>query len=258
MLVLSRRVEDSIVFPDLGISIEILHLKGKSVRVGVDAPIEVKVLRGELETANRVCSRKFDLKGETEHEVRNKLNTLNIATGFARKLIERGEYNLAANKLYEALSDIEGVAIEGKQAESKIGSTNDDSLSALLVEDVENEREMLAGFLRLHGVQVATAPDGESAINYLESNTKPDFMMVDIGLPGISGADLILDVRSNPAFDGVKLFAISGQSPQQANINMSENRIAKWFQKPLRPNHLILEIEQTVRDDGQPSQPAVF
>ena len=49
MLVLSRRVEDSIVFPDLGIFIEILHLKGKSVRVGVDAPIEVKVLRGELE-----------------------------------------------------------------------------------------------------------------------------------------------------------------------------------------------------------------
>ena len=249
MLVLSRRVEDTIVFPDLGISIEVLKVKGNSVRVGIEAPIEIKVIRGELGD-----TKKFDLTGKTEHEIRNKLNTLNIATGFARKLIERGEYNLAANKLYDALSDIEGVSPGGLKDESNVGSTENDSLSALLVEDVENEREMLAGFLRLHGLQVTTVPDGESAISHLDSNMKPDFMMVDIGLPGMSGADLILDVRSNPAFDGVKLFAISGQSPRQAKINISKNRIAKWFQKPLRPNHLILEIEQTVRD----AQPSVF
>ena len=48
MLVLSRRVEDSLVFPDLGITVEVLNMKGKSVRLGVDAPVEIKVLRGEL------------------------------------------------------------------------------------------------------------------------------------------------------------------------------------------------------------------
>lgn len=46
MLVLSRRVEDSLVFPDLGITVEVLNMKGKSVRLGVDAPVEIKVLRG--------------------------------------------------------------------------------------------------------------------------------------------------------------------------------------------------------------------
>ena len=167
MLVLSRRVNDTILFPDLGISIEILQLKGKSVRVGIDAPIEVKVLRGELADGNKVCSKKFDLSGETAHEIRNKLNTLNIATGFARKLIERGEYNLAVNKLHSALSEIEGVAVEGIRHESNDNSSINDSLSALLVEDVENEREMLAGFLRLHGMQVATAPDGELSLIHI-------------------------------------------------------------------------------------------
>lgn len=251
MLVLSRRVDDTILFPDLGISIEILHLKGKSVRVGVDAPIEVKVIRGELDDSKEVCSKTIGLTGETEHDIRNKLNILNIASGFARKLIERGEYNLAANKLYEALSAIEG---EAKPVTSQDEVDRDDVLSALLVEDVENEREMLAGFLRLHGVQVATVPDGESAISHLESNLKPDFMMVDIGLPGISGTDLILEIRSNPAFDAVKLFAISGHSPQQAKINMTENRIAKWFQKPLKPSRLISEIEHYVVDSPSHAQ----
>jgi len=250
MLVLSRRVDDTIIFPDLGISIEILNLKGKNVRVGVDAPVEIKVLRGELNESKSNRFQSFGLSGETEHEVRNKLNTLNVATAFARKLIERGEYNLAANKLYAALNEIDGAPTEGVAGKSSCNE-NDGALSALLVEDVENEREMLAGFLRLHGMRVATVPDGESAVTHLESNTKPDFMLVDIGLPGISGGDLIHEVRANPAFDAVKLFAISGQTAQQANINLSKNRIANWFQKPLKPNQLILKIEQSVQEDVQ-------
>lgn len=244
MLVLSRRLDETILFPDLGISIEILQLKGKSVRVGVAAPLEVKVLRGELNESGKTCSRSYQVNGETEHEVRNKLNTLNIATAFARKLIENGEYNLAANKLYKALTEIEGLE-EQTSSEKEVG-LDSSSLSALLVEDVDNEREMLAGFLRLHGIQVVSVPDGESAVRHLNANIKPDFMMVDIGLPGISGADLIVEVRANPAFDGVKLFAISGHTPNEAKINPVQNRIAKWFQKPLVPSHLISEIEHSV------------
>ena len=48
MLVLSRRTNDTICFPELDIKIEIFQVKGSTVRVGVDAPIEIKVLRGEL------------------------------------------------------------------------------------------------------------------------------------------------------------------------------------------------------------------
>ena len=48
MLVLSRKVQDSIVLPDLGIAIQILQVRGKCVRIGIEAPIEIKVVRGEL------------------------------------------------------------------------------------------------------------------------------------------------------------------------------------------------------------------
>ena len=248
MLVLSRHVDDTIVFPDLDISIQVLHLKGKSVRIGVDAPIEVKIMRGELsdESDNRV-SQEFALTGESEHEIRNKLNALNIAFALAKKLVDRGEFNLAATRLYEAVAELNTVSPAPEE------SPTDGLLTALLVEDVDNEREMLAGFLRLHGISVATVPSGEKAIEFLESNTKPDFMMVDIGLPGKSGADLIREIRANPAFDRVKLFAISGQTPKQASINPTKNRIAKWFQKPLKPTHLISEIERTVAEPGLPS-----
>ena len=49
MLVLSRREVDAVLFPGPGITIEILSINGQSVRLGIDAPIEIKILRGELE-----------------------------------------------------------------------------------------------------------------------------------------------------------------------------------------------------------------
>lgn len=47
MLVLSRRKEESIVI-DGQIEIEVLKVKGNTVRLGIKAPQNVKVLRGEL------------------------------------------------------------------------------------------------------------------------------------------------------------------------------------------------------------------
>lgn len=48
MLVLSRKTEEAISFPSLGITIKVVKLKGKTVSIGIDAPDQVQVLRGEL------------------------------------------------------------------------------------------------------------------------------------------------------------------------------------------------------------------
>ena len=48
MLVLSRSNRQKIVFPTLGISIEVLRIAGNKVRVGIDAPSDVPVHRQEV------------------------------------------------------------------------------------------------------------------------------------------------------------------------------------------------------------------
>ena len=48
MLVLTRRESEKILIPDLGITLEIVRIKGNSVRVGIEAPPEIRVIRGEL------------------------------------------------------------------------------------------------------------------------------------------------------------------------------------------------------------------
>ena len=47
MLVLSRKKNQSIIL-DGNVSIEVLQIKGNTVRLGIKAPQSVRVLRGEL------------------------------------------------------------------------------------------------------------------------------------------------------------------------------------------------------------------
>lgn len=48
MLVLSRHPQEKILFPGTGISIEIVQTKGNTVRVGIEAPRSIRVLRAEI------------------------------------------------------------------------------------------------------------------------------------------------------------------------------------------------------------------
>lgn len=47
MLVLSRKVDDTIIIGD-NIKIQVIKIKGNTVRLGIEAPSDVKILRGEL------------------------------------------------------------------------------------------------------------------------------------------------------------------------------------------------------------------
>ena len=47
MLVLSRKVNETVEFPELGITVEVVRVKGNTVRLGIKAPNSVRILRGE-------------------------------------------------------------------------------------------------------------------------------------------------------------------------------------------------------------------
>jgi carbon storage regulator len=48
MLVLSRRVGERIFIPSIGAYVKVLDVKGGTVRLSIEAPSEVRVLRAEL------------------------------------------------------------------------------------------------------------------------------------------------------------------------------------------------------------------
>lgn len=118
MLVLSRKEDQSIVFPNLGISIEIVRVQGNKVSVGVEAPKAIRIVRGELHTAEDSKSEAAPsdaqlgqfievLPQQTRNELRDRLNVAGLAVHAAQKQCELGGLENAEfflGKAVEALS----------------------------------------------------------------------------------------------------------------------------------------------------------
>ena len=111
MLVLSRRADQQIAFPGLGITLSILQVKGRIVKVGIDAPPEIAIKRNELVTEEdlrtlaatnpEVDEPSID-REESEHRRRNQLNTLQLYVDSIQMRLENREH-IDAKKLVQSL-----------------------------------------------------------------------------------------------------------------------------------------------------------
>jgi two-component system, OmpR family, response regulator PrrA len=72
--------------------------------------------------------------------------------------------------------------------------TSTDCGRVLVVEDDDAVRTAIDRGLGVHGFDVSSVPDAESAIT-LVARRRPDVMIVDIGLPGMSGIELCTRLR---------------------------------------------------------------
>jgi two-component system, chemotaxis family, response regulator PixH len=67
--------------------------------------------------------------------------------------------------------------------------------AALIVEDVQTDRMILAEYLESAGFQVIFAMNGEEALVTIDTN-KPDIVFLDVVLPGRSGFEICRAIKS--------------------------------------------------------------
>ena len=63
--------------------------------------------------------------------------------------------------------------------------------SALIVEDDTNERELLAGLLRMNGCECITVGDGQDALDYLSKGNRPDVILLDMEMRRCTGPEML-------------------------------------------------------------------
>jgi carbon storage regulator CsrA len=254
MLVLSRRVTEKIVFPGLQTSVQVLGVKGSTVRLGIQAPPEVRVLREEI--PDRQAEWAPAAAGPAPQSEQPRLEQLvgkrlKIA-GIGLELL-RGQ--IQAGRAEEALAIVEALAEdlqllqrrragEARQPAPQTPGPARRARTALLVEDNANERELLAQFLRLGGFEVATAGDGCDALDYLHSHARPDVLLLDMGLPRCDGPTTVREIRQDRQLAGLKIVAVSGHQPEEYNLARGPGGIDRWFTKPLDPSALIRDLER--------------
>ena len=276
MLVLSRKEDQKIIFPSLGISVEVTRVKGNTVRLGVDAPRSIKVVRGELlenedasvDAFQQLESQLGGVDLATRHELRNHLNTACLAVNVAQKQIEKGGHDKAEiflsraidalnelNQLFEstALGGVNDSPLSKANVTQQTAKAVQGNWTALVVEDNDNERELLAGVLEMAGFEVISVPDGQAAVDYLSLHARPDIVLMDMNMPRLNGPQTISKIRGELAASELPIFGVSGLTQTEANIPLGDRGVTGWFSKPVNPNQLVRYLQEEISAKMEPS-----
>jgi CheY-like chemotaxis protein len=119
-------------------------------------------------------------------------------------------------------------------------------MKALLAEDNQNERELFAGLLRMAGLEVETAGDGDAVLAYLNQQGCPDVLLLDMRLPHRDGPATLKAIRQEPSYSALKIFAVSGYAPDYFGLDATAAGVDRWFLKPIHPEVMLRELTQAL------------
>jgi PAS domain S-box-containing protein len=107
----------------------------------------------------------------------------------------------------------------------------------LVVDDNVDAAESIAMILQLDGYDVRCVYDGLAVLSVARSY-RPDVVVLDIGLPGISGYEVARLLRQQPEFERTLILAVTGYGQEADRRRSEEAGIDHHLTKPVDPEVL--------------------
>lgn len=108
----------------------------------------------------------------------------------------------------------------------------------LLVEDHADAREVLTWLLQIEGHEVTAVADGRQSLAAI-SAFRPDAAVIDIGLPDMSGYDLVRQLRATPIGAKIPMVAMTGFNDRSDHLKALEAGFDRHLVKPVDSDDLI-------------------
>lgn len=121
--------------------------------------------------------------------------------------------------------------------------------SILIVDDDVHIGDMLEEILKREGYGVMRAYSGTEAQLLLTASTspKPDLILLDLMLPGLSGEDLLPQIRAIPTI------VVSAKTDMENKVKLLLDGAADYVTKPFEIRELLARIAVALRRDQQSS-----
>ncbi|GAA3343249.1 hypothetical protein GCM10020358_81240 [Amorphoplanes nipponensis] len=120
----------------------------------------------------------------------------------------------------------------------------------LIAEDDDDIRAVLERIFRRTGFSVLVAADGRQALR-MAVEARPELILTDLDMPGLTGLELCRAVRAEPALNEVPVALISG-SLTPGDPRAVEAQACAVVLKPFTGPLLVTEIESLVRAGRHP------
>lgn len=118
--------------------------------------------------------------------------------------------------------------------------------SILLVDDERALLRTLSMNLRARGYEVRTAEDGETALKAVH-DAMPDVVILDLGLPGIAGVEVLRELR---VWSPVPVIVLSARHGSEDKVEALDQGADDYVTKPFGVDELLARLRAAVRRSG--------
>src|SRR5688572_2829287 len=112
-------------------------------------------------------------------------------------------------------------------------------LKLLIVDDDPSLGSNLKSFFERQNYEVQTAQDGPSALN-IHSTYRPHLVFLDIGLPGMSGVEVLQELKKRDP--SVRVIMITGQTERELMRTTKSMGADDYVTKPFTLEYLTREV----------------
>jgi CheY-like chemotaxis protein len=115
--------------------------------------------------------------------------------------------------------------------------------SILCIEDDPGLLGVLAKKLTLDGYAVRTASDRQTILAELQRLPPPHLILLDVGLPGISGFDILQKLRQHPKLGSIPVIMLTAHSSPEDVLRGLKGGAEGYVSKPFQFDALTAAIE---------------
>ena len=152
------------------------------------------------------------------------------------------------------VAEVPAIAEPARDA-AKVAVLGADNISVLIVDDNVDAADALAQFLKLAGYRTRVAYDGRTALEMAEI-LEPAVVLLDLGLPHLSGHEVARRVRSMRWGRSARLIALTGWGQEDDVQRSRQAGFDDHFTKPVDPDLLLQRIMHLTRGEPQTAQTA--
>lgn len=107
------------------------------------------------------------------------------------------------------------------------------NFSVLIVDDSAMIRKLLSYQMQKVGLKVLTAENGSEALNIIQSNTPVDIVLSDVMMPGISGVELLQEIRKHHSINDLPVIMITSLSEKEDMLHALSKGANDFLTKPV-------------------------
>ncbi len=124
----------------------------------------------------------------------------------------------------------------------------------LVIEDSAPIRRLVEICLRDIGPSIVTAADGPSGLQAVISNP-PALIVLDIGLPGMHGWDVLAGIRSNPDGYRIPVVILTAHANEEDRFRSGDDGADAFMTKPFDPADLVSLASSLLKSGLRSAEP---